>query len=41
MPACGNCGSHVSTRYHRVFVPEGGALAGCPSCDGAPVEGGA
>jgi hypothetical protein len=34
MPECGNCGSHVTERYVKVFVPDGiSKPRACPECD--------
>lgn len=34
MPECGNCGSHVTARYARVFTPDGADRPRvCPNCE--------
>jgi len=32
MPACDNCGAHVSDDFERVFGDERGQVFACPSC---------
>lgn len=32
MPECDGCGSHVSTRFVRVFASNDGVVEGCPQC---------
>lgn len=39
MPACTNCGRHVSTDYARVLGDGDGDVHGCPVCEASPVAG--
>jgi hypothetical protein len=32
MPACDNCGAHVSEDFRRVFGDQRGRLFACPAC---------
>lgn len=32
MPACDNCGAHVSRRFAQVFADDRGRLFACPEC---------
>ncbi|MHB9287724.1 hypothetical protein ACKVMT_11890 [Halobacteriales archaeon Cl-PHB] len=32
MPACNNCGEHVTERFVRVFADAEGKVLACPAC---------